>query len=64
MDRLIKMPELEDVTSLHRSSIYQKINEGEFPPQVKLGGRGVAWRESDIQRWMDGLVISGVACNE
>jgi prophage regulatory protein len=40
------------VTGLGRSSIYNYMAEGRFPKTVSLGGRAVAWVESDIELWM------------
>jgi prophage regulatory protein len=36
-----------------RSTIYRKINEGTFPPQIRISIHGAGWRESDINRWID-----------
>ena len=52
---LQKLEEVKNVTALSRSSIYLKITEGTFPRPVKLGARAIAWRTSDIQRWISEL---------
>ena len=52
-DILLKLPQVQEKTALSRSSIYQKISTCEFPPPIRLGVRAVAWRSSDIQRWID-----------
>ncbi|WP_298111121.1 AlpA family transcriptional regulator, partial [Bradyrhizobium sp.] len=36
-----------------RSTIYRKITEGSFPPQIRISVHGSGWRESDINRWID-----------
>ncbi|HIF9464878.1 TPA: AlpA family phage regulatory protein [Photobacterium damselae] len=41
-----------NVTNLGRSSIYNYMAEGRFPKTVSLGGRAVAWVESEITDWM------------
>lgn len=51
--RLIRRPEVEQLTGLARSTIYARMKEGTFPQPVPLGGRLVAWAESDIQQWID-----------
>ncbi len=43
---------------LSRSTIYELIRKGEFPPQVSLGGKNVAWLHSEVHR-MDGGRIAG-----
>ena len=50
---LLRRPEVEARTGLSRSTIYQWIKDGEFPSPVKLGARLVAWRESDIEEWLN-----------
>ncbi|WP_318462195.1 AlpA family transcriptional regulator [Photobacterium leiognathi] len=50
--RFIRLKEVMHVTGLGRSSIYNYMAEGRFPKTVSLGGRAVAWVESDIKLWM------------
>jgi prophage regulatory protein len=52
-ETLQKLLDVKKATALSRSSIYLKMTEGTFPRPVKLGPRAVAWRSSDIQRWID-----------
>lgn len=40
------------MTGLSRSSLYRFIEENQFPPQVQLGGRAVAWVEGEVQEWI------------
>ncbi|HAO40721.1 AlpA family transcriptional regulator [Rhodopseudomonas palustris] len=51
-DRIIRMDTVRDRTGLSRSTIYRKIAEGTFPPQIKISINGTGWRESDIDRWV------------
>lgn len=51
-DRIIRMDTDRDRTGLSRSTIYRKIAEGTFLPQIKISINGVGWRESDIDRWV------------
>ncbi|WIH20962.1 AlpA family transcriptional regulator [Photobacterium damselae] len=50
--RFIRLKEVMHVTGLGRSSIYNYMAEGRFPKTVSLGGRAVAWVESEITDWM------------
>lgn len=50
--RLLRLPDVKDITGLSKSSIYARIAEGTFPKQILLGPRLVAWAESDIQKWV------------
>ncbi|EGQ8673201.1 AlpA family phage regulatory protein [Vibrio cholerae] len=50
--RLIRFREVLAMTGLSRSSMYRFIEENQFPTQVQLGGRAVAWVESEVQEWI------------
>lgn len=54
--RFIRLKEVMHITGLGRSSIYNYMAEGRFPKTVSLGGRAVAWVESEIQDWMLGRI--------
>jgi len=47
------MPSVVRRTGLGRSTIYRLIAEQKFPPQVKLAGRAVGWRCTDLDRWSE-----------
>jgi len=51
-ERLLRLDHVMSRVGLGRSTIYRRINQGTFPAPVKLGHRAVAWRESDINRWI------------
>ena len=39
-------------TGLSKSTIYAKIEAGEFPESVNLGGRAVGWIEDEVNDWL------------
>lgn len=51
-DRIVRMNTVLARTGLSKSTIYRKIAEGTFPPQLKISTNGAGWRESDINRWV------------
>jgi prophage regulatory protein len=51
-DALLRLRTVQSVTGLGRSSIYGKVNDGTFPPPVKLGVRCTRWRSADITAWL------------
>jgi prophage regulatory protein len=55
--RLFDKWAVERLTSLDITTIYRKMKEGTFPQPVRVGRRRVAWRESDITAWQDGLTV-------
>jgi prophage regulatory protein len=51
LERFLRRPEVERVTGLGRSTIYDKMASGEFPKPVPLSGGAVGWIESEIADW-------------
>lgn len=41
------------ICALSRSTIYRRIAEGTFPPQVRLGSRASAWTTVALQEWIN-----------
>ena len=51
--RTMRMKQLVSYTSFSRSHIYQKIEEGEFPPGHMISPGIRAWEKSEIDNWLD-----------
>lgn len=59
--RLIRLRQVEELTGLRKSAIYEAITAGLFPRQVKLGeGKcpPVAWVQSEVQQWIEGRIAA------
>ena len=56
-ERLIKLSEVIDRTGLSRSTIYNRIDDGTFPKQIKIGKRSMAFIESEIEEWIQTRII-------
>lgn len=56
--KFVKLETVKSMTGLSRSSIYQYINEGRFPNQVRLGSRSVAWVASEVDEWMNSCIAN------
>lgn len=54
--RFIKLAQVREYTSLSTSEIYRRIAAGEFPKQVTLGPKSVAWIESEITEWCEAVI--------
>lgn len=50
---LIKLKKVIEITTLSKSTIYRKINNGTFPKQIKISDRCSAWNQADIENWID-----------
>ena len=52
--RFLRIQDVMSLTGLGRSTIYKFMaDETDFPKSVPLGGRAVAWVESEIEEWME-----------
>ena len=54
-NRLLRRSQVEEIAGLSRSSIYRRMQKGEFPRPVKIGSTAVRWKESDIFAWLESL---------
>jgi prophage regulatory protein len=53
MGAILRRSEVEQQVGLKRSTIYQRMQQGTFPRQIRLGERAVGWRASDIEVFLD-----------
>ena len=49
----LRLPSVIRRIGLGRSTIYRLIAERKFPSPVRLSGRAVGWRRSDLDRWSE-----------
>ena len=52
-ERVLRLPEVIHQCGLSRSTLYDLIARDAFPAQVSLGGKNVAWLQSEITAWME-----------
>lgn len=50
--RLLRLPEVMHRTGLKRSTLYRRMADGAFPKAYSLGGKIVAWAESEVDQWI------------
>ncbi len=58
-ERLLRLPDVEALTGLRKSSIYDAMRRGEFPHPVKLSRRAVCWPLSSVQSWIADRIAQG-----
>lgn len=51
-----RLPVVMARTGLGRSSIYQKIADGEFPEPINLGPRAVGWIADEVETWIQSRI--------
>lgn len=56
--RILKRPEVLEMTSLSKSKLYRLIEKGQFPAPFRLGGPdsiAVGWKIEEVQKWRNEL---------
>jgi prophage regulatory protein len=53
LDRLLDWPELQRVVGLSRPQVWRLRQEGTFPLPLRLSPNRVAWRASEVERWIN-----------
>ncbi len=51
-DKLLTMDQLRELVPFSKVHVYRLIQLGEFPRQVHLTERRVAWIESEVRTWI------------
>lgn len=51
--QLLKDAEVVRVTGIGRTTRYRMIEEGDFPRPIRLSPGRVAWRRTDINKWLE-----------
>ena len=54
--RILRLPEVIEKTGISRSSIYEQMQLGLFPKQLRLGKRMVGWSEAEIEKHLEELL--------
>ena len=52
VQRILRRAEVEQLTRLHKSTLYRMVNRGEFPAPIKLGRRAIAWHSVEVDAWL------------
>ena len=63
MHELLRRTDVERITGLSRSALYQKVKDGEFPRQVKISDNAVGWVAAEVNAWVEARIAArdGVA---
>ena len=52
-NKIIKLPEVKELTTFSRSTIYRLIRKGKFPQQIKLSERSRGWIQQEILDYLE-----------
>ncbi|MCD8554128.1 AlpA family transcriptional regulator [Seleniivibrio sp.] len=51
--RIIRRPEVEKLTGLARSTIYDLMKKRKFPKSIQISVRAIGWLEADITAFIE-----------
>lgn len=51
--RVLRIREVCERTGRSRTMVYDDVKAGRFPAPIKIGLRAIAWREGDIDHWLE-----------
>ena len=52
MARILRLPEVLEMTGLSKATVYRLMGAGTFPAPRQLGPRAVGWPEGLIAEWI------------
>ena len=56
--QLLRLSDVTQITGLSRATVYRLIEKDRFPRPRRIGDRAVAWVNSEVKEWADGLPIA------
>lgn len=56
MQKLLRFNDVIELTGWTRQNIYLKMNKGEFPTPIKIGGASVAWLSEELDEWLKTMI--------
>jgi len=59
-EKLLRIKQVQQITGLSKSYIYQLCSQNKFPKSIQLvdGGSSVAWVHSEILEWIDSRITA------
>lgn len=55
-ETILRRGDVERITGLPRSTIYEKIKKGDFPQPIKISVKSVGWLKSEIDNWLNARI--------
>ncbi len=58
--RVLRLKDITKRVGISKTAIYQLIKQGDFPQSFSLGGRMVAWLETDIEAFIESRLAQSI----
>lgn len=57
-EKMLRLPQVKLKIGRAASTIWKDVKDRTLPPPIALGSRAVAWRESELQAWIEVKVLA------
>ena len=54
---ILRRPEVEKLTGLSRSAIYESVGRGDLPRPIKITPKANGWILLELQQWLDKKIL-------
>jgi prophage regulatory protein len=51
-DALLRLPTVQAIVGLSKTTIYMLVARGDFPQPIRRGSRCTRWRSADVTAWL------------
>lgn len=58
-DRILRLPDVERLTGLKKSTLYSLAKAGQFPRQIHIHRRLTGWSEAAVLTWIQSRLQGG-----
>lgn len=56
--QLLRRTEVEQLTGLSRTAIYDRMREGRFPQSIALSPKTIRWVRGEVTKWIKEQIIN------
>ena len=53
VEKFLMLPQVQEIVPYSASHIWRLERSGKFPQRVRLGGKRVAWLQSEVNSWVE-----------
>ena len=53
VEKFLMLPQVREIVPYSASHIWRLERSGKFPQRVRLGGKRVAWLQSEVNSWVE-----------
>ena len=55
--KLLRRPQVEELTGLSRTAIYERMKSGTFPNSIALSPKTIRWVNGEIIKWIEEQIV-------